>query len=149
MNENELLNRLFRIDEGMLWELTMDNEVYRHFGAAGKYPYLWPLRYNANNDTYVMYSKNKGTDINRKEAESRAHEIRDEILFLVNIVDTIKTFDSIIDYETLEKRTARVSFAKFAWSLKYLQMIYPEVLPQMYADHTIDRALKIDRKSVV
>ncbi len=143
MDASALLDNVFRIDSGMIWKLTMDDNGYRRFGAAGKYAYLWPLRYNSSNNTYVSYSHNKGTDINRGTAEERAMDVRDMLIQCCDIIGEIGEFQSIGDYERLNKEASSIEIFTSMWNLKYCQMIYPEVFPQMYANNTIDRALKI------
>ena len=143
MDASVLLDKIFRTDRGMIWKLTMDDKGYRWFGAAGKYAYLWPLRYNSSDNTYVSYIHNKGTDINREDAENRAIEIRNMLIQCCDIIEKNGEFQSIDDYELLDEKASSVEIFRSMWALKYCQMIFPEVFPQMYADQTINRALRI------
>lgn len=146
MSETELLERLFRSDAGMLWDLTMDDDVYRCFGAAGKYTYLWLLRYDVKLNEYSVFpveAQYKKMVIDENSAKKKAGEIRSGLLTCVAAIDDIGDFSTIHDYEQLDHKMKEVEFSKYGWALKYFQMIYPDVFPQMYADKTLFRALRI------
>ena len=140
MSGRELLGEVFGDGNTMLTKLTEDKD-YRKFGAAGTYKYL-RIVYEKN-EGWAYYKGNKAVQITEDEAMQRAGEIRDQLLIGANAIDGIKSFDSISKYIKLDETLQTIYFSTYTWALKYYQMIYPEVFPGMYADHTIDRAISI------
>jgi len=140
MNGRDLLVNVFNTSSGLLYQVLVD-EIYRDFGAGSKFPYIWPIRFDQASDTCKIFSNSKGRDVPVTEAETRALNIRDQLIRYTEEIDIIASFDSISDYELLEKKTKSIYFADHLWTIKYLQMIYPEVFPQMYADQFVKRFL--------
>ena len=81
--------------------------------------------------------------MSREEAANRAIIVRDKLMECVEIIKSTGKYLTIMDYEKLEKRLSKVFFAKFAWAMKYFQMIFPQYFPCMYADDTLGRAVGI------
>ena len=143
MSGEELLENVFGNGEyTMLYLLTIDNDEYRHFGAPGKYTNLW-IVYNDKKNGWSYHRGKKTTRLTYSEAVMKAKEIRDGLLMGINAIDETGTFDSIADYETLDRKLNSFFFSRYAWVMKYYQMVYPKVFPGMYADDTINRAMEI------
>ena len=140
MDGRDLLVNVFNTTSGLLYQVLVD-ETYRDFGAGSKFPYIWPIRFDQASNTCKIFINSKGTDVSTTEAETRALNIRDQLIRYTEEIDDIASFDSISDYELLEQKTKSIDFADHLWTIKYLQMIYPNVLPQMYADQFVKRFL--------
>lgn len=146
MDGKELLNQVFDGDDSML-SMLMFNKEYRWFGAAGEYTYLKIIYHTQDGKWIYNDGKNhngkKSISITLSEAESYAVDIRNQLLKCIDVIENIGEFKSINDYETLTDQTQDVFFSKYAWTVKYYQMLFPQYFPGMYSDNTILRALNI------
>lgn len=141
MHGKELLEKVFGNGEAMI-NLLMFDPTYRRFGASGEYKYLGILYYSDGDGSWRYNENNHAESISEKEAEIKAERLRDELLECISIIEDME-LNSLNDYEMLDDALSHIPFSKYAWVLKYYQMIFPQYFPGMYADNTIDRALSI------
>jgi len=142
MDGETLLEEVFDSKDECMIRLLMFDDDYRWFGAAGKYVYLGVLFKEAGKRWKYKEGVNS-VEVSYDEAKEKAIKIRDDLLYCVATIERIGVFKTTNEYELLDNALSRVFFSKYAWTLKYYQMLYPQFFPGMYADSTIDRALKL------
>lgn len=141
MSGAELLEKVFSNRSDSMIQLLMFDNQYRNFGASGKYVYTSVVFQTI--DGKWKYKENQfSNEISREEAEEKAIKVRDMLLECVEKIEEEK-LDTIKGYQNLSNSISNVFFSQYAWVIKYYQMIFPYYFPGMYADVTIDRALKI------
>ena len=141
MTGEELLKQVFGNDGSMINLLTLDDD-YRSFGAAGRYKYLRLVYQKADGD-WAFYNIKGAEALTEKQAEEKAKYVISLLLQGAAEIEKVSVYDSIADYEALEMRLNSIEYTSYAWVLKYYQMIFGNVLPGMYADKTINRAISI------
>ena len=143
MSGKELLEKVFaNTPDSMVHQLMFDDD-YRNFGAGGKFAYHGIIYYLEDKSIWVYRLGSEVQEIDEIIAAERAEKVRDDLLYIIDCIDKIGTFKSINDYVSLEYKISKIEFYKHSWILKYYQMLYPQYFPGMYADTTLNRALKI------
>ncbi|MBO6061491.1 MAG: hypothetical protein J6P98_05190 [Clostridia bacterium] len=141
MTGEQLLKNVFGNSESCMIRLLMFDGSYRWFGAAGKYSYHGVL-YNKNG-TWTYKEGSRTAAISYSDAAIKAEYLRDKLLECINAIIRIGRFETINDYEKLDRALSGVFFSKYTWVAKYYQMIFPHIIPGMYSDDTLVRALGI------
>lgn len=142
MNGKELLRDVFGSRNSMLFVLTGKDSEYGHLGSCGAYKYLW-IVYCTEDGLWTYKCGARKRQISVDEAMVRASEVRDSIVRATNIISKKQLPDRLSDYRLLEEQLSGIFFYTYGWFLKYLQMVFPEWFPCMYADNTLHRALEI------
>ena len=142
MDGRELLEKVFGNRPESMIRLLMFDDDYRNFGACGKDVYNSPL-YLTRENGWVYNEGGNRTRVSEAEAVSKAEYVRDLILRCVRAVESGGKYDTIDRYIELDGQLSRISFSKYAWMLKYYQMIFPYAFPGMYSDGTLKRAFRI------
>lgn len=142
MDGKELLRDVFGSRNSMLFALTGKDSEYGHLGSCGAYKYLW-IVYCTEDGLWTYKSGARKRQISVDEAMVRASEVRDSIVRAANIISKKQLPDRLSDYRLLEEQLSGIFFYTYGWFLKYLQMVFPEWFPCMYADNTLHRALEI------
>lgn len=141
MSGDELLKSVFGCSPDSMTQLLMFDDDYRWFGAPGKYIYTGIVYQTKENQWKYKVGPNS-IILSKAEAEEKAVYIRDKLLECITEIEN-SNFDTINGYKDLVQRVKHVFFYKYTWIIKYYQMIFPYYFAAMYADTTIDRALKI------
>ena len=142
MSGKGLLRDVFGSRNSMLFALTGKDSEYGHLGSCGAYKYLW-IVYCTEDGLWTYKSGARKRQISVDEAMVRASEVRDSIVRAANIISKKQLPDRLSDYRLLEEQLSGIFFYTYGWFLKYLQMVFPEWFPCMYADNTLHRALDI------
>ena len=141
MSGDELLEKVFGDGNTMMFQLMYD-DFYRDFGAIGTYKYTWIVYKEAGYQWKYKAGAN-ALPISEYEAREKAVEIRDKLVYCVDIIRNTD-LNTLSGYEDLETKLKDVFFSRYAWALKYYQMLFPQYFPGMYAyEKTISRALRI------
>lgn len=142
MDGNELLKVVFGNDEKTMIHLLMYDKNYRSFGAPGKYKYL-EIVYQKNDGEWCYKESSRAVTVSYEEAVQKAEYVRDMLMDCIDAIKETGVFETIQDYKALDERMAKNFIYKYAWVIKYYQMIFPQFFAGMYADSTLDRALNI------
>ena len=133
MTGSELLLNVFGNDPSSMMRLLMFDREYRWFGASGTYAYLGIVFYDGENWKYN--EKNNYTTLSLSQAEEKADNVRDQIIYCVDEIKNYGIFKTVQDYKKLQERLEnKVFFYQYQWAMKYYQMLFPQYFPGMYVD---------------
>lgn len=109
MSGQDLLKNVFSNRPSSMMYLLMNDGAYRNFGATGQYKYLQVVYQGIDGEWYYKESVHPEL-LSPQEAEEKAEWVRDQILYCIEQIETIEIFQTIQDYETLQRITKRCSF---------------------------------------
>lgn len=141
MSGEELLDKVFNNNETSMIRLLMFDDNYRWFGAPGPYPYLGVV-YQTENGQWKYKEGSNSIVLNRETAIEKAVYVRNMLLNCIKEIENTN-LNSINGYNELAGKIKHIFFSQYAWVIKYYQMVFPYYFPGMYADKTINRAMKI------
>ncbi len=143
MSGEELLKKIFGNSSKAMCQILTFNDEYRWFGAAGKYKYLFIVYKNDGAYNWKKREGQKAIDISYEEAKIKAKEVTDKLIKCTEIIKESAPLSTIGEYIELDRKLSSVFFYTYPWVIKYFQMVFPQFFPGMYAEETINRALKI------
>jgi len=142
MSGDELLKSVFSCEPHSMTQLLMFDDVnYRWFGAAGKYIYNGII-FRTKESQWKYKESSNSIVLSEEQAKEKAVCVRDMLLECITEIES-SNLETINGYKDLVERIKHIFFFQYAWVIKYFQMVFPYYFPGMYADKTINRALRI------
>lgn len=144
LSGRELLIRLFYSEAenkaNMCYMLEFHPQMREMYGSiAGGSAFKFGLFYHKKNHCWTSGSPSKPKTLTEEEAITVATSIRDGLLEGVKIIQAHKEFSTAEGYTHLYNKLSHIPLIDNVWTLKYFQMLFPEVLPVFYAkDYQID-----------
>lgn len=152
---NELLNKVFLSnakDEHNLCHTLEYDPRYAIFGSvAGGNSYKYGLYYSKDHASWVTGSPKKTQKLTETEAVELGIAIRDELVAGADVISQYGELKNLNDYADLYAKLFKVmpTLIGKVWAMKYLHMIFPNILPVFYNNdwqHLVLKKINVEPK---
>ena len=141
LNGKDLLMRLFAPKdfslEGLTYVLEHKIESQEFGGIKGGSAYKFFLFYSKEKSSWIKGTASKNAiEIEEIEAIEFAEKFRDDLVKILDYIDSASGFNTIEDYIELDKQIIHIDKNLYdrSWIGKYLHMLYPDYFSCFYND---------------